>query len=1003
MQPDGSRAGRPIAHALKDPQVSRRIATIVLGLCLASGAFAVGLPPGFQDEVVLTGLQAPTAVRFSPDGRVFVAEKSGLIQVFDGLGDPTPTVFADLRRQVFNVWDRGLLGFVLHPDFPVTPWAYALYTHNALPGGADPQWPSSGPDYTYDYCPDPPGVVNDGCVATGRLSRLEVVGPTQVIEHVLVENNWCQQFPSHSVGDLAFGPDGALYVSAGDGANFFAMDWGQYGGASPDPILAPIPRNPCGDPPGDAMTPPTAEGGALRAQDLRTAGDPVSYGGTILRLDPETGAALPDNPLWGGAVADDDRVVAFGLRNPFRLAVRPGTTELWIGDVGWETTEEIDRLVDPTSLSLSNFGWPCWEGNSRQPLFDGANLALCETLYADQTDTKPFLGYRHDTPLGDDACASPAASVSGLTFYAGGTFPGEYAGALFFADYARGCMWVMPAGADGVPDPAAVVTFATDLLEPVSLERGPGGDLFYLEVGGSRWSGGTVHRIRYTGSNHPPMAVATADVTTGASPLRVHFDGSASSDPDPGDALAFAWDLDGDGEFDDADGPTPTFTFGPGSYRVRLRVSDDHGASQVAALTVSVDNTRPTALISMPSPSVAWNVGQPITFAGSGLDAEEGTLPDSALRWQIVMLHCPGFDCHVHAVEELVGVAGGVFVAPDHEYPSFLELVLTVIDAGGLSHTTSMQLQPRTATLRFDSVPSGLALAVGATAGITPFARNVIVGSQTSVAALSPQMAAGTEYTFASWSDGAPEAHNVLARAGGGSWVVHFGGGVCGNGLRDDGEACDDGNRRDDDCCTNACALPPLGSTCFPTTTTTTTTTTPDIPSTTTTSTITPTTTTSTTTTAPGTPDPPPTTTTSTTLPERCAGDAQCDDGDPCTVDRCGVGGCTALPLSGVEGAQCAVERVSSGLCAPGDLDPAFSGFLRKRVQAARRSLLAAGATASAARRAKLLRAADRALASIATRSAKIRTRRSLPGACAGRIGQAVEAARQAARLVPGS
>ena len=108
-------------------------------------------------------------------------------------------------------------------------------------------------------------------------------------EQVLIED-WCQQYPSHSIGSLAFGADGALYVSGGDGASFNFVDYGQDG--------APV--NPCGDPPGGVggtMTPPTAEGGALRSQDVRTTSDPAGLDGTILRVDPATGAGLPDNPM----------------------------------------------------------------------------------------------------------------------------------------------------------------------------------------------------------------------------------------------------------------------------------------------------------------------------------------------------------------------------------------------------------------------------------------------------------------------------------------------------------------------------------------------------------------------------------------------------------------------------------------------------------------------------------------------------------------------------------
>ena len=76
--------------------------------------------------VVFDGLTRPTAIQFSPDGRVFVAEKSGLIRVFSDLSDTTPTVFADLRTNVHNYWDRGLLGLALDPQFPTKPYVYVL-------------------------------------------------------------------------------------------------------------------------------------------------------------------------------------------------------------------------------------------------------------------------------------------------------------------------------------------------------------------------------------------------------------------------------------------------------------------------------------------------------------------------------------------------------------------------------------------------------------------------------------------------------------------------------------------------------------------------------------------------------------------------------------------------------------------------------------------------------------------------------------------------------------
>src|SRR5262249_6338965 len=148
-------------------------------------------------------------------------------------------------------------------------------------------------------------------------------------------------------------------------------------------------------------------------------------------------------------------------------------------------------------------------------------------------------------------------------------------GALFFADYSRNCIWVMPAGTGGLPNPAAVSAFVMPAAHPVDLEIGPGGDLYYVDI-----VGGAIHRIQYFAGNQPPLAVASADPTGGAAPLTVQFDGSGSSDPDPGDTLTYSWDLDGDGTFGDATSVNPSFTYStPGTYDAVLRVTDDHGAS----------------------------------------------------------------------------------------------------------------------------------------------------------------------------------------------------------------------------------------------------------------------------------------------------------------------------------------------------------------------------------------------------------------------------------------
>jgi glucose/arabinose dehydrogenase len=707
------------------------------------------LRPGFQEVVAFSGLTQPTALRFAADGRAFVAEKSGLIKVFDGVDDQTPTVFADLRTKVHNFWDRGLLGMALAPNFPADPSVYVLYTYDAAIGGTAPRWGTAGA--TSDGCPSPPGPTSDGCVVSGRLSRLTADGDTAVgPEQVLVED-WCQQYPSHSVGSLAFGRDGALYASAGDGASFTFADYGQAG----------QPQNPCGDPPGapgTALSPPLAEGGALRSQDVRTGTDPAGLDGTVIRIDPATGHALPGN---AGASSDDPnvrRIVAYGLRNPFRITTRPGTDEVWVGDVGWNDVEEINRLTNPTDAA-DNFGWPCYEGAGRQASYDGAQLNLCEDLYGAGGHVAPFHSYRHaDQVVPGESCRVGSSAVAGVAFgfYPNGPYPAEYDGALFFADNTRDCIWAMLRNGGANPDPNAINTFVQSAFNPVDVQVAPSGELFYVD-----FDGGTVRRIVYSAGNQPPVAVATADRTSGALPLTVAFDGSTSDDPDSGAPLTFAWDLDADGQFDDSSSATPSFTYtAAGSYRAQLRVTDAQGATATDAVTITAGNTPPVATIAAPSPGLRWDVGDTIAFQGSAVDDQDGTLGAGRLSWSLILHHCPS-NCHTHAVQSWPGVASGSFEAPDHDYPSHLELRLTATDSGGLSDTQSLRLDPRTVNVTMRSTPSGLTLSLGGTTATTPFTRTVIAGGTTTIAAPSPQTLGPTTYTFGSWSDGGARTHNV--------------------------------------------------------------------------------------------------------------------------------------------------------------------------------------------------------------------------------------------------
>jgi len=745
--------------------------TVVLAVAVAAGVVASGLvgltapteaaaavPAGFTDTAVISGLSSPTNAVFASDGRVFVSEKSGLVKTFDSLTDTTATITADLRPQVQDFWDRGLLGLALDPQYPTRPYLYVLYSYDAVPGGTAPRWG--------DQCPTPPGATDDGCMITGRLSRLTLgAGGVATGEQVLL-TDWCQQYPSHSVGTVAFGPDGALYVGGGDGASFNFADWGQR-------------ANPCADPPSPAgvnLAPPTAKGGALRAQSVRRpAGEPVSLDGSIVRVNPDTGAPVPGSPFAANPNVNAQRIIAHGLRNEFRFAFRPGTNELWAGDVGWNTWEEINRIPNATDNVAENFGWPCYEGNAAQSGYDGANLTVCESLYP-TGQTAPYYTYNHSASVAaGDGCPTGGSSISGIAFETTSNYPATYDDALFFADSSRGCIWAMRRGANGLPNPATIVPFVTGVNVPVQVLTGPGGDLFYIALGA-----GQLRRVSYpAGTNRPPDAVATATPTSGNAPLAVQFNGAGSTDPD-GTPLTYAWDLDGDGAYDDSTAVSPTWTYLQQQLvHAGLRVTDPGGLTDTAAVDVTVGNPpsdEPVVTIDNPTAATQWSVGQSIPFAGRAADAQDGPLPASALSWQLTLQHCTTpTSCHAHNLQTFPGVASGSFIAPDHEYPSFLDLTLTATDSDGHAKSTTVRLNPKTVVLTFTSNPSGARLAVGGSEQVTPFTRTVIVGSNNSVSAPSPQnLTLGLRFRYTSWSDGGAQSHNIQAPTAATTYRANF-------------------------------------------------------------------------------------------------------------------------------------------------------------------------------------------------------------------------------------
>jgi Glucose / Sorbosone dehydrogenase/PA14 domain/Calx-beta domain len=449
----------------------------------------------FTREIVTGGLTGPTAIDFTPAAAgqpqlMFIAEKQGIIKVRDLVtGVVSTTPFLDISAKVNKANDRGLVGMAVDPDFyNGKPFIYLSYTYDppeaqagavgsneGLDGsgnrpsrivrvkadatkgykevvanseeiliGKNSLWkytsnpqlnftePNGNPPFT-----QPPSGIANGTNIIAPASDLEP-GSNNIRDYIATDAD------SHSIGALTFGPNRELYVSSGDGVSYNGSGTGD-------------PRS-------------------RRAQDTK------NLSGKILRINPDTGAGIAGNPFFNAAdsQSNESKVYNWGLRNPFRTAIQPGTNELWMGDVGWNTWDEINRGAG------QNYGWPYFEGG------DGVSLKTPEkrtdaeaiAFYATNPNvTAPFIGISHFT---ENTQRSVAVVVG--DFYKSNLYPSVYQNALFFTNAspdnsATGQSAVYALTFDAAGNPQTPKLFRpADPAGIVQMKMGPDGYLYFVNI-----------------------------------------------------------------------------------------------------------------------------------------------------------------------------------------------------------------------------------------------------------------------------------------------------------------------------------------------------------------------------------------------------------------------------------------------------------------------------------------------------------------------------------------
>jgi glucose/arabinose dehydrogenase len=680
------------------------VAALSLPVVAATRASASTVPAGFEDQLVAK-VAGPTAIAFTPDGRILVTSHFGKLYVIQG-GSLVSTPAIDLSAKVCDDKERGLLGVAVDPQFASNHAIYLYYTYKK-----------------FGSCPYDTTGVPVNRVSRFTLPNSNVIDPRS--ESILIDNV-PNEDGIHNAGDLAFGKDGNLYISIGDGGCDYNFDSG------------------CG-----------SQNDAARDQNILL--------GKILRITPQ-GDIPPSNPFQGAGTArcaltgmtdpgkKCQETFAWGLRNPFRLAFDPNAagTRFYINDVGQSTWEEIDQ-----GQAGADYGW-----NVREGFCARGSRTDCGPPPAGMTN--PVYAYDHNT-----GCTA----VIGGAFVPNGLWPTAFDNTYLFGDFVCGkIIRLTPAAGGGFTASDFVTGLGTNSI--TTLKFGPYGSTqaaYYLNY----LNGGEVRRIAYVGSaNRAPTAVMHASPTFGAAPLTVSFDGRDSTDPD-GDALRYTWRF-GDGSPNDH-GATTMHEYAKGTYTAKLIVRDGNGGVSKATQRIDSGNSPPTPVISSPSSMKTFAVGETITLHGSATDPQDGTLPDSALSWEVIKHH----DTHVHPFlppttgndVPIVGPDPEDFAATDTTY---LEIRLTATDSKGLSATVVRNLYPTKVPITFATNPTGLHVTVNGTTLTGPTTVTSWANYVLNVSAATQTDTNGATWTFSNWSDGGAASHAITTGTSPATYTATF-------------------------------------------------------------------------------------------------------------------------------------------------------------------------------------------------------------------------------------
>lgn len=644
---------------------------------MASMKVEAQLPHGFIDQVHSSNWQAPTGLTFDAAGKMYVWEKDGKVYVIQ---NNEKTLFIDISEEVATYGDYGLLGFVLDPNFMKNGYVYLYYVVDKYylfhygEEGYDPAISWEGATIARVTRYTSPILTSPNTVDYN--SRLVLIGESKSTGFPITGTN-------HGGGGMVFANDGTLFVSCGDGG--LGVDYD--GDALADGIITEEEN---------------VEDRVYRCQLIN------SLNGKIVRIDPNTGNGLSNNPYFeaNNPRSAQSRVWALGFRNPFRMAIKPNSGMpgvLYVGEVGWNSREELNIVT----TGGQNFGWPIYEGID-------LTTPWTNPLYIPATYQKPTVEWSHiDENIQPDGTAkviinnivseigSPAFSGHSFTgscsiggvWYKGTNYPEEFRNTYIFADFTAG--WIKSFSFDNNESPTSFRDLHTSAIGAVSMAYNPIDEsIYYLKLAFNEGDPIEIRKIVYDTTDVPPVAKFTLNPSYGASPLSITFNASTSTEY-RNSSLSYAWDF-GDGNTDSGVNVTHIFdndSINPQKYEVFLTVTNQEGLSNTISAFVSLNNTPPTIhSTSVDTINVFANNNKDLIRLSAQVSDNEEQSDQLTYRWVVRLYH----DEHSHPALDVTRATSQINLeqVPCDGHLYFYRVTLIVSDSFGLSTTYTKNIYP---------------------------------------------------------------------------------------------------------------------------------------------------------------------------------------------------------------------------------------------------------------------------------------------------------------------